>query len=305
MLFRSALAYIGAGGANQQQANQVVNQLQQSGLVDTTAGSRLAERTGSSITADGNITQLPTNTGLLDTNFTASTFNANQDEFGNYDAAVAANAAAGAPKTSFGDAYSAARTAFGPNATFTWNGKQYSTASATERPDLNVSSIDALNAKNLATVTDASKTVAAQSDIAARAAAANASLLSTKGGADYWSDGATTDAMGNVQLGDKGAGTPDTVLGNIVNKGSTVVGNIVQQGLSNLAQAGGQTLEAIGGTGAALGVTGYNNALTKAGQATNQFGESIQLASVTQANQNVINAISNADGLGAKIVAGA
>jgi hypothetical protein len=36
----------------------------------------------------------------------------------------------------FNDAYSQARELLGPNQTFTWNGKQYSTATAEERPDL-------------------------------------------------------------------------------------------------------------------------------------------------------------------------
>lgn len=55
---------------------------------------------------------------------------------------------------------------------FTWNGKSYSAATATERPDLAGPSIESLNKANLATVTDASKTVAAQGDTAARATAA-------------------------------------------------------------------------------------------------------------------------------------
>jgi hypothetical protein len=72
----------------------------------------------------------------------------------------------------FSDAYSSARSLLGPNQTFTWNGKQYSTATATERPDLNITAADqaiaALNASNLATTTNASGTVAAQNDTSAR-----------------------------------------------------------------------------------------------------------------------------------------
>ena len=72
----------------------------------------------------------------------------------------------------FSDAYARARTLLGPNQTFEWNGKQYSTATAQERSDLSGLSVDALNARNLATVTDASRTVEAQTDTAARDAAA-------------------------------------------------------------------------------------------------------------------------------------
>jgi hypothetical protein len=72
----------------------------------------------------------------------------------------------------FNDAYAQARTLLGPNQTFEWKGKQYSTATAAERPDLNITSadqaIEALNAANLATTTDASKTVGAQTDTTAR-----------------------------------------------------------------------------------------------------------------------------------------
>ena len=45
----------------------------------------------------------------------------------------------GLPK--FSDAYAQARTLLGPNQTFTWNGKQYSTATAEERPDLSAPAV--------------------------------------------------------------------------------------------------------------------------------------------------------------------
>lgn len=51
---------------------------------------------------------------------------------------------------------------------FTWNGKSYSAATATERPDLSGTSIDTLNKTNLATTTNASSTVGAQNDTLAR-----------------------------------------------------------------------------------------------------------------------------------------
>jgi hypothetical protein len=72
----------------------------------------------------------------------------------------------------FNEAFATARAGLGAGQTFTWQGKEYSTATAAERPDLSTPSINEINARNLATVTDASKTVAAQSDTAARATAA-------------------------------------------------------------------------------------------------------------------------------------
>lgn len=74
----------------------------------------------------------------------------------------------------FNEAFATARSGLGAGQTFTWNGKEYSTATAAERPDLSTPSIDALNRANLATTTNASQTVAAQSDTAARATAAEA-----------------------------------------------------------------------------------------------------------------------------------
>jgi len=72
----------------------------------------------------------------------------------------------------FNEAFATARSGLGAGQKFTWQGKEYSTATAAERPDLAGPSIESLNKANLATVTDASKTVAAQSDTAARATAA-------------------------------------------------------------------------------------------------------------------------------------
>ena len=43
----------------------------------------------------------------------------------------------------FSDAYAQARTLLGPNQTFEWNGKQYSTATAQERPDLSAPKVQA------------------------------------------------------------------------------------------------------------------------------------------------------------------
>jgi hypothetical protein len=83
----------------------------------------------------------------------------------------------------FNDAYAQARTLLGPGQTFPWfnpaTGKveQKSTATAAERPDLNITSgdlaIEKINAKNLATTTPEQQAlIDAQTDTAARDAAA-------------------------------------------------------------------------------------------------------------------------------------
>jgi trimeric autotransporter adhesin len=68
----------------------------------------------------------------------------------------------------FNEAFATARAGLGAGQTFTWQGKEYSTATAAERPDLSTTSIDALNKANLATTTNASSTIAAQNDTLAR-----------------------------------------------------------------------------------------------------------------------------------------
>ena len=68
----------------------------------------------------------------------------------------------------FNEAFATARAGLGAGQTFTWQGKEYSTATAAERPDLSGPTIDQLNRANLATTTNASSTVAAQNDTLAR-----------------------------------------------------------------------------------------------------------------------------------------
>jgi hypothetical protein len=68
----------------------------------------------------------------------------------------------------FNDAYAAARRLLGAGKVFEWDGKKYSTDTAAENPALANASIEAISARNLATPTDASRTVAAQNDTLAR-----------------------------------------------------------------------------------------------------------------------------------------
>lgn len=73
--------------------------------------------------------------------------------FGDLEGAIATNAINDAKRIEnldrisslprFADAYSQARALLGPNQTFTWNGKEYSTATAQERPDLSAPRVQA------------------------------------------------------------------------------------------------------------------------------------------------------------------
>jgi len=167
--------------------NNVVTQLKDAGLVDNSVSNTLSDITGTSSLASKNVTSSITDdTGGIDTlnlgggsNILVDVGNYT-DEFGNYDAAVAAQAAAGTKSASFNQTFDAYRTAFGPNQTFTWTNPAtgvtgtYTTGTKAEADAAAAAKIDALNTANLSTVTDASKTVGAQSDTAARAAAATA-----------------------------------------------------------------------------------------------------------------------------------
>ena len=148
-------------------------------------------------TIDTDITKILQNAGLT------------QDtEFGDLQGAIDRNAAAGPGTTSFKDAYAAARLAYGPDRTFEWNGKKYTTESATEAEKKADAKIASLNQSNLSTITDAAKTVAAQNDTAARNAAlaetaariAALKTSNTDAGGSYVND-VQYDANGNVTGG--------------------------------------------------------------------------------------------------------
>ena len=128
----AAMSYAAATGVSQAKANDVVKQLENSGLVDTTAGSKLASMTGSSITADGAIDSLPESdlNAILNGGSTTLTFNPNQDEFGDLAGAQAA-AAANTTKAKFGDVFAANKLAF-PGQNFVFEDKTYTTQTAAE-----------------------------------------------------------------------------------------------------------------------------------------------------------------------------
>jgi hypothetical protein len=238
--------------------------------------------------------------------------NSVDNEFGNLQGAIETNAINDAVRADelnvisnlpkFSDAYSQARTLLGPNKTFTWNGKEYSTATASERPDLNITSadlaIDVLNATNLATDTDASRTVGAQTDTIARIygsagdqSAAETARLNTL------NEGLAANATQSQVDAAKAA--INSVLGD------GFASDLVTQGLSNLHQIVGQTLEFTGGAASGLGLAGPNNTLTQAGKAINEAGEGLQIEAINEANSNVINAVNNAEGFGEKLYEGA
>jgi hypothetical protein len=209
---------------------------------------------------------------------------------------------------SFNEAYALARKDLPPGTVFEWTNpttgktESFVNASKEERPDLNITAADkaiaALNASNLSTKTDASNTVAAQNDTLAR--------IIGSGPNEYASETkkllAQNEALDLANATQK-ANAAQAAIESVFGKGTAA--NVVIQGLSNIQQAAGQTLDFVGGSAAAIGLTGANNTLTNAGQSMTRTGEKMQLESVNEANANVINAVNNAQGLGAKIIAGA
>jgi hypothetical protein len=217
----------------------------------------------------------------------ASTTPQDLGEFAGVDKAIAENAAAGTGATgnvnveqalaqakaeelknnianapSRSEAFKLAREGLGAGQTFTWNGQSYNTNTAEEAQAIANAKIDALNKANLSTVTDASKTVAAQSDTAAREASAKelaartsvnnllAANLGTIG--DYFGDNTNaTDAAGNLVGGAQGLGTLDTntALGKAVDTLQSGLGSAVRTGLdvgSGVIKGGGNLAEQVG-----------------------------------------------------------
>jgi hypothetical protein len=244
--------------------------------------------------------------------------NSVDNEFGNLQGAIETNAINDAVLTdqlnviqntpNFNAAYAAARELLGPGQTFPWfnpkTGKveSFSTATAAERPDLNITAadlaIEALNRTNLATDTDASRTVGAQTDTIARIygsagdqSAAETARLNTL------NEGLAANATQSQVEAAKAA------INSVLGEG--FASDLVTQGLSNLHQIVGQTLAFTGGAASGLGLAGPNNTLTQAGNAINEAGEGLQIEAINKANSNVINAVNNAEGFGAKLYEGA
>jgi hypothetical protein len=385
----AANAYAAATGTSAATANKAVTALQNSDVVTAgttgatnltntlaaadTTGTGALSTAGTSNLATKNITSSITDGGgalstITGTPNILTDVGNYTDEFGNYDAAVAANAAKVTKPTSFNDTFAANRLAFGPNTTFEWTNPAtgvtgtFTTGTGEEATAAANAKINALNTANLSTVTDASQTVAAQNDATARALAAkntaaltSANNVLNSSNTDYWSGSAGTDTLGSTigalqtpnltvqqsnaetqRLANQNAALANAnttessaeskrlfeqnnalglakaaqaataakaAINSIFGEGSTAAA-IAQQGLANINQATGQTIEFVGATGSALGLTGPVNALTNAGQSVTRAGEALQLESVNEANQNVIQAVNDAQGLGNKIVAG-
>jgi hypothetical protein len=190
----------------------------------------------------------------------------------------------------FNDAYRQARELLGPNQTFTWNGKQYSTATAEERPDLSVPSIEALNARNLATVTDASRTVAAQTDTAARdtAAADAARLADTKVESTGFFKNLYNDLNSRLKL--QGEGAVEYLKNN--------PNSPITQSVSTAFEAAGELQRNLGGVALALDNKPVADAMISGGSKLQKLGQSIGTGPQDTKNWNdTLNLINKADGI--------
>ena len=211
----------------------------------------------------------------------------------------------------FNEAYDAARTGLGAGKVFTWNGKQYTTDTREENPALAAAS-DVARLNNIAASTEAgggrgSATSYANYDATAAANALDKTKVIpdyTAGDAYGFNDTVYDSSTGVALLNSKATADPNTALGKAVIAANNALGSVVQTGMSNLAQAGGEQLAAFGGALATIGVTDANNMLVKAGQAAQQVGSAIETAESKQGTQNIVNAVSKAEGMGGKLIAG-
>lgn len=291
-------AYVAAinAGATSEEALAAANTVTSNLTAATSGGGDTGATTGpgvviNAIDAGGPNTSVTT---------TAST-GARDTEWGDLQGAIDTNTATDAARTialntistlpKFNDAFAQARTLLGPNQTFTWNGKQYSTATTAERPDLSTATVQAPTDQSAAET--------------ARLNRLNTSLVT--GNAPDQSAAETTRLRNlntNLDLAnaDQAADAARTAITSLF--GDSKTSTVVLQGLSNLQQMVGQTFDFLGGAGASLGLAGSDNVLTNVGQTLNRTGQALQHEAITTAGENVISAVDQAQGVGNKIVAG-
>lgn len=291
-------AYVAAinAGATSEEALAAANTMTSNLTAATSGGGDTGATTGpgvviNAIDAGGPNTSVTT---------TAST-GARDTEWGDLQGAIDTNTATDAARTialntistlpKFNDAFAQARTLLGPNQTFTWNGKQYSTATAAERPDLSTATVQAPTDQSAAET--------------ARLNRLNTSLVT--GNAPDQSAAETTRLRNlntNLDLAnaDQAADAARTAITSLF--GDSKTSTVVLQGLSNLQQMVGQTFDFLGGAGASLRLAGSDNVLTNVGQTLNRTGQALQHEAITTAGENVISAVDQAQGVGNKIVAG-
>ena len=211
----------------------------------------------------------------------------------------------------FNEAYKAARDGLGAGKIFTWNGKQYTTDTREENPSLAAAS-DIARLNNIAASTEAGGGRGSAASYATYDAKAAANALDktkvipdyTAGDAYGFNDTVYDPSTGVALLNSTATADPNTALGKAVIAANNALGSVVQTGLSNFAQAGGEQLAAFGGVLATIGATDANNMLVKAGKAAQQVGSAIETAESKQGTANIVNAVSKAEGMGGKLIAG-
>lgn len=211
----------------------------------------------------------------------------------------------------FNEAYKAARDGLGAGKIFTWNGKQYTTDTREENPSLAAAS-DIARLNNIAASTEAGGGRGSAASYATYDAKAAANALDktkvipdyTAGDAYGFNDTVYDPSTGVALLNSTATADPNTALGKAVIAANNALGSVVQTGLSNLANAGGEQTAAFGGFLAAIGATDANNMLVQAGKAAQQVGSAIETAESKQGTANIVNAVSKAEGMGGKLIAG-
>lgn len=175
----------------------------------------------------------------------------------------------------FNDAYRQARELLGPNQTFTWNGKQYSTATAQERPDL--------SAPKVQPATDQS---AAET---ARLASKNAELAtSNKVESTGFFRNLYNDLNSRLKL--QGEGAVEYLKNN--------PNSPITQSVSTAFEAAGELQRNLGGVALALDNKPVADAMISGGSKLQNLGQSIGTGPQDTKNWNdTLNLINKADGI--------
>lgn len=201
----------------------------------------------------------------------------------------------------FNDAYALARQTLGPGQTFTWGGKQYSTATFTERSDLSGTSTVP---GTTSTTAGAGRGTYAGYDSAADAAAKT--KLSTDKATELLTyigsvNPPTYDQQGNLISGGVTAPDLNTTTGKLANGVANVMNTffgIVANNPVAAVQAGGNLLSNTGGIVDLVAgkSTELGDKLRDLGTKVDTFASSISDPQVKAQQQEISKAIDNADG---------
>ena len=188
-------------------------------------------------------------------------------------------------KVSFGQAYAAARAAYGNGKVFEWNGKQYTTENKQEQDKrFDKYLTDAQNRINL--MPSSNVAGAGQGFLGGKPAGAE-NIYYGKKDNNVYVDTRTFDAMGNVTSGSLSLADDKTAT-NVRATG------IISQMIATGAQGIGELMQSYGSAAALAANGNMSNSLYNLGKAVETWGKDRDGSDVNQQSKNMENAIENA-----------